>query len=84
MAVCPTQYLKGDITMENVLAPIPGKVVEITVKPGQSVSEGEIVLILEAMKMENEIYADSDGVVEEIKVKEGDKVAANDVLMVIK
>jgi len=70
--------------MEKITAPIPGKVIEVLVKEGQVVSEGEPVLILEAMKMENEIYCDKGGEVEEIKVKEGDKVAAHDVLIVIK
>ncbi|HWQ75593.1 MAG TPA: biotin/lipoyl-containing protein [Syntrophomonas sp.] len=70
--------------MEKVLAPIPGKILEISVKEGQKVSAEDIVLILEAMKMENEVYCETDGVVEAINVKVGDSVAANDVLLIIK
>lgn len=70
--------------MEKVIAPFPGKVLEIAVKEGQTIKVDDTVLILEAMKMENEIYSDYDGEIEEIKVKVGDSVAANDVLMIIK
>lgn len=70
--------------MEKVIAPIPGKVLEISVKEGQMVEAEDTVLILEAMKMENEIYCENGGEIEEIKVKVGDSVAANDVLMIIK
>ncbi|HEX3011630.1 MAG TPA: biotin/lipoyl-containing protein [Syntrophomonadaceae bacterium] len=69
--------------MEKITAPIPGKVVEINVKKGQTIAAGDTVLVLEAMKMENEVFCENGGEVQEIKVKEGDSVAANDVLMVI-
>lgn len=70
--------------MEKVFAPIPGKVLEIVVKEGQKVEAEETVLVLEAMKLENEIYCEKGGEIEEIKVKVGDTVAANDVLIIIK
>lgn len=57
--------------MEKVLAPIPGKVLEISVKEGQAVKAEDTVLILEAMKMENEVYCETDGTVESITVKVG-------------
>ncbi len=69
--------------MEKIIAPIPGKVLEIKVKKGQTVEAGELVLVLEAMKMENEIFCDNAGEVTDINVNAGDLVNANDVLIVI-
>lgn len=58
----------------EVKAPLPGVIVEISVKPGQSVRRGEKLAVLEAMKMENEIQAETDGTVSSIEVKVGDSV----------
>lgn len=69
--------------MENIIAPIPGKVLSISVKKGQTVKADDLVLILEALKMENEIYCNVGGEVIDIKVNEGDSVNANDVLIVL-
>ena len=60
-----------------------GTIVRILKKEGDAVSKGEPVLILEAMKMENEIVSPYDGVISKIAVKEGDKVQAGEVLAVI-
>jgi len=60
-----------------------GSIYEIAVSVGDQVSEDDEVIILEALKMENPIYAPADGTVAEIKVKEGDEVEANAVLMVL-
>ncbi|WP_297465930.1 acetyl-CoA carboxylase biotin carboxyl carrier protein subunit [Thermococcus sp.] len=57
-----------------VTAPMPGKIIRILVKEGQEVKTGQGLLVLEAMKMENEIPAPKDGVVKKILVKEGDTV----------
>jgi biotin carboxyl carrier protein len=62
---------------------IPGKVVTLEVELGQSVSEGDIVLILEAMKMQNEVTAPVAGTVSEINCKEGANIEANVPLVVI-
>jgi glutaconyl-CoA decarboxylase len=62
---------------------MPGKVMKILVNVGTPVKNGEMVLILEAMKMENEIFSTSDGVVKEIRCKEGDNVNSGDVFMII-
>jgi biotin carboxyl carrier protein len=70
--------VKGAVT-----AQIAGRVVRVAVKPGQAVARGEVLLILEAMKMENEIKAPADGVVKEVLVKEGDRVAEGASLVVI-
>lgn len=69
--------------MEKILAPIPGKITEIAVKPRQAVKAGQFILTLEAMKMQNEIFCNENGIVKEILVSEGGKVAANQPMVVI-
>ncbi|MBT8399739.1 MAG: acetyl-CoA carboxylase biotin carboxyl carrier protein subunit [Rhodothermia bacterium] len=72
----------GDDTTEKVVrAPMPGLVLETLVEAGGSVSRGDGLLVLEAMKMENEIRASTDGVVKAIHVSAGDAVTKNDVLV---
>lgn len=66
-----------------VSAPMPGKILKVLVQPGAQVKNGQNIMVLEAMKMENEILAPSDGVVREVKVKEGDNVNTGDTLVVI-
>jgi len=66
-----------------IKSPMPGTILDIKVKPGQSVKKGEILLILEAMKMENEIVAPMNGVIEQIYVAKGASVATNDMLIAI-
>ncbi|WP_323610998.1 biotin/lipoyl-binding protein [Erysipelothrix enhydrae] len=51
-------------------APIQGSVLSVLVKPGQSVSKGQAVMVIEAMKLENEIVADQDGVIDQVLVSE--------------
>jgi len=68
---------------EKINAPIPGKVLSIKVKPGDMVKAGDVVLILEAMKMENEIGSPVDGTVKQVVVKEGQSVNTGDVMIVI-
>ncbi len=63
--------------------PMPGKILRILVKEGEQVKTGQGLLILEAMKMENEIPAPKDGVVKKILVKEGDTVNTGDPLIEI-
>ena len=63
-------------------AAMPGLVVKVEVEPGQRIKKGDGLLIVEAMKMENEIKAQSPGVVKEIKVKTGQPVEKNQVLVV--
>ena len=64
-------------------APMPGKILKILVTPGATVTAGQLLLILEAMKMENEIFAASSGTVTQIACKEGDSVNTGDTLLVI-
>ena len=68
---------------EGVTAPMPGLVTEILVEVGDTVTDDQTVLILEAMKMENEIIAGKNGVVKEIAVTSGQTVAAGDMLIVL-
>lgn len=70
-------------TKGAVVAPMTGKIVRVNVKVNNKVKEGDVVCILEAMKMENEISAPMSGVIREIYVSEGSSVSEGDVLMVI-
>jgi acetyl-CoA/propionyl-CoA carboxylase biotin carboxyl carrier protein len=67
----------------NVEVPMQGTIVKVLVEVGQTVEVGQAVVVLEAMKMENQITADKAGVVKEIKVKAGDTVGAGDIVVVI-
>lgn len=58
----------------NITSPMPGKVIKLQVKAGDMVKRGDLLLVVEAMKMENNIISTKDAIVEEILVKEGDKV----------
>ncbi|WP_355659592.1 sodium-extruding oxaloacetate decarboxylase subunit alpha [Halomonas salifodinae] len=68
---------------EAITAPLAGNIFKVNVKPGDSVAEGDVVIILEAMKMETEVRAASGGTVAEVKVKEGDSVSVGDTLIVL-
>lgn len=67
----------------GVTAPLAGNVWKIEVTPGQKVQEGDLLLILEAMKMENEIFADKDGTVGQILIQEGNAVEIGQVLLTV-
>ena len=62
---------------------MPGKVLRVSVSVGTPVQNSDLVLILEAMKMENEIFSPADGVVKEIRARDGETVNTGDVMMVI-
>ena len=68
---------------EEVLSPMPGTILDVTVKVGDQVNADDELIILESMKMENPICAPSAGTVKEIKVAKDDKVSADQVLVVI-
>ncbi|MBX7076265.1 MAG: sodium-extruding oxaloacetate decarboxylase subunit alpha [Methanobacteriaceae archaeon] len=90
--IMPTGFMeigesdKGPFTpVEGALtSSMQGMVLKVKVNIGDKVQEGDVVAVLEAMKMENDIQADSDGIIKEIFVEEGDTVNAGDTLMVIK
>lgn len=67
----------------EVLAPMPGKILEVLVKVGDKVSEDDELVILEAMKMENPVYCTADGVVKEIKVNKDDSVDTDQILVIL-
>lgn len=67
----------------GIVAPLPGKVVAVIVNVGDEIKKGDVVVILEAMKMENEIVSNKDGRVTEIRVKQGDTADTGDVLVVV-
>jgi len=67
----------------QVVAPMPGKIVRVLVKEGEPVEAGQGLLVVEAMKMQNEIRAPKSGIVEKIQVKEGQPVNAGDALAVV-
>jgi biotin carboxyl carrier protein len=67
----------------TITAPMPGTVLDIKVSEGDTVSNGQVLLILEAMKMENEIMAPADGKVVSVNVSKGASVNAGDVLIVL-
>lgn len=64
-------------------APLPGKITRVAVQPGDAVKAGDTLLVIEAMKMENEFKAAADGTVAEVRVEAGQAVNAGDVLVVI-
>ena len=67
-----------------VRSPLSATVLKLNCTVGQAVKKGDVVCVLEAMKMENDISAPADGTVAEIRVAVGDSVAAEDVLLVLK
>ena len=68
---------------ESILAPMPGTILSVNVKAGDSVKAGQVVAILEAMKMENEIVAPVDGTVARVGVSKGATVNTGDLIAVI-
>ena len=66
-----------------IISPLPGKVTKIFRKPGNIIKKGEVILIVESMKMENEITAKIDGKIAKVNVAEGDSVKSGDLLAVI-
>lgn len=78
ISAAPSASAKGGVT-----AQIAGRVLKVNVKAGDTVAAGDILLMLEAMKMENEIKAPKAGVVKEVAVKEGDRVSEGATLVVL-
>ena len=66
---------------EGVWAPVPGKIVSVLVRPGDRVKEGQAVVVLEAMKMENELHAPREGTVTAVLVSKGDQVERGQLLV---
>ncbi|WP_425637330.1 acetyl-CoA carboxylase biotin carboxyl carrier protein subunit [Algoriphagus yeomjeoni] len=68
-------------TLKEIKAPMPGLILDLKVKPGDEVKKGEVVLILEAMKMENILKSPGDGIVKAVKVSLNQSVEKNQVLI---
>lgn len=68
---------------KTILAPMPGKILGVNVKKGDAVKRGDVVCILEAMKMQNEIMASQDGKIADIQVTVGQTVSTGDVIIII-
>jgi acetyl-CoA/propionyl-CoA carboxylase biotin carboxyl carrier protein len=80
----PTKRQRAARGGDTLASPMQGNVWKVPVRQGQRVAEGELVTIIEAMKMENEITAHKSGVIAELPIAEGDLVRNGDVLAVIK
>lgn len=74
----------GGSGVSKVVCPLPGNIMTIFVKEGDTVKKGDKLLMYEAMKMENQVLADRDGVIASIKVNVGDAVLQDDVLLEIR
>ena len=71
----------GSAGSVEVKAPMPGKIVDVKVKPGDTVKKGDVAAVLEAMKMENEIGVPQDGTIATVEVSVGDAVEGGDILI---
>ena len=85
------QVVRHQVSMEDevagqliIRAPLPGVVKKILVKEGEEVSEGDILAVIEAMKMENNIVSSTSGIVKEVKVRQGETVKLHQVLIILK
>ena len=65
----------------QIVAPLPGMIMQMLVKEGDKISANQIVMKMEAMKMENDIKSDKDGIIEKIHVNQGDAILENTVLI---
>ncbi|MDD3860557.1 MAG: acetyl-CoA carboxylase biotin carboxyl carrier protein subunit, partial [Bacteroidales bacterium] len=80
--VQPKSQTSG-VSVKSVLSPLPGLILDVKVKEGDKVAKGTTVLVMEAMKMENNIATEFEGVVSSVKVKNGQSVLQNEVLIEI-
>ncbi len=73
----------ADAKGSPIVAPMPGTIVDVKVAVGDQVKKGKVILVLEAMKMENEVLADRDGVLTALNVAKGSNVKSGDTLCLI-
>jgi biotin carboxyl carrier protein len=77
------EHGSGTAGPQRIAAPMPGKIVKVLVKPGDAVAARQGVVIVEAMKMENELRSQTSGTVSDVRVKEGDSVEAGAILVIV-
>lgn len=82
----PTSNGNGSVSKvsasgEKIVAPMPGSILKVNVNKGDSVKRGQVLLVLEAMKMENEITAPADGKIADVKVEQGQCITAGEVMV---
>ena len=83
-APAPAAKAAAPASSGSVVAPMPGTILKVNKAEGDSVKAGDVVLVLEAMKMENEITAPADGVIASLSLTEGSTVAGGDLLFEVK
>ena len=83
VAVSAAAPAAAPVAGETVTAPMPGNILKVNVTPGQAVKEGDVLCVLEAMKMENEIMAPKAGTVTQVVTSKGANVSSGDPLVVI-
>jgi len=74
----------GKSDRENIVAPMPGKIIDVMVREGEEINSGDALLILEAMKMQNEIQSTVSGVVNAVNIRPGINVMKDDIMIEIK
>lgn len=79
----PAPKAAAAVSGEPVKSPMPGTIINVLVKPGQAVKKGDVLVILEAMKMENEIKAAKDATVVSVAVNKGESVDTGTVLVTL-
>jgi pyruvate carboxylase subunit B len=81
--MAPAAPVVSDAEGTPLKAPMPGMIISFEKKVGDAINQGEIVVILEAMKMENALPSPASGTLKAINYKSGDSVAKNDILCII-
>lgn len=74
---------KGDLQHNDIIAPMPGKIVKLMIKPGDPVKKGDLLILMEAMKMEYSLRSHKDGRIGQIFVELGKQVALHELLVTI-
>ena len=82
-AAAPAKKVSAAAGSVVVKAPMPGNIIKVNVKPGQAVKKGEVLVVLEAMKMENDVCAPSDATVASVEVSQGATVETDAVLVTL-
>ena len=80
----PAPKLDESDSAKGILAPMPGTILTVNAVPGKSFKKGEVLFVLEAMKMENEIMAPDDCVIDTVIANKGASVKSGDILCIVK